>query len=175
MKVEANSIYLIPPNKYMGITKGSLYLEEVADARGMRLPVDFFLRSLAKDKGTEAICIILSGTGSDGTLGLKAIKAEAGTVFVQTPESAKYDGMPRSAIDTGLADFILTPENIPPKLIDFVKHYSANGNKTWEKPGKLQEPMQQIFATLRARTGHDFSHYKQGATFYFNYKLVMRN
>ena len=126
MKVEANSIYLIPPDRYMGIKKGSLYLEEVADARGMRLPVDFFFRSLAKDKGADAIGIILSGTGSDGTLGLKAIKAESGTVFVQTPESAKYDGMPRSAINTGLVDYILPPEQIPQKLIDFVKHYSVN-------------------------------------------------
>ena len=162
MKVEANSIYLIPPDKYMGIAKGSLYLEEVVEARGLRLPVDFFLRSLAKDKGADAISIVLSGTGSDGTLGLKAIKAESGTVFVQTPESAKYDGMPRSAINTGLVDFILPPENIPQKLIDFVKHYSANGNKTGKKPAEIQEPMQQIFATLRTRTGHDFSHYKQG-------------
>jgi len=162
MKVESNSIYLIPPDKYMGITKGSLYLEELADARGMRLPVDFFLRSLAKDKGHDAIGIVLSGTGSDGTLGIKATKAESGTVFVQSPETAKYDGMPRSAINTGLADFILPPENIPQRLIDFVKHYSANGNKTGEKLGKLQEPMQQIFAILKTRTGHDFSHYKQG-------------
>jgi len=162
MKVEANSIYLIPPDRYMGVKNGSLYLEEVVEARGLRLPVDFFLRSLAKDKGADAISIVLSGTGSDGTLGLKAIKAESGTVFVQTPESAKYDGMPRSAINTGLVDFVLPPENIPQKLIDFVKHYSANGNKTGEKPGKIQEPMQQIFAILRARTGHDFSHYKQG-------------
>ena len=126
------------------------------------LPVDFFLRSLAKDKGHDAIGIVLSGTGSDGTLGIKATKAESGTVFVQSPETAKYDGMPRSAINTGLADFILPPENIPQRLIDFVKHYSANGNKTGEKPGKLQEPMQQIFAILKTRTGHDFSHYKQG-------------
>ena len=95
-------------------------------------------------------------------LGIKAIKAESGTVFVQTPESAKYDGMPRSAINTGLVDFILPPENIPQKLIDFVKHYSANGNKTGKNLGNIQEPMQQIFAILKTRTGHDFSHYKQG-------------
>jgi two-component system CheB/CheR fusion protein len=152
MKVEANSIYLIPPDKYMGIAKGSLYLEEVADDRGMRLPVDFFLRSLAKDKGHDAIGIVLSGTGSDGTLGIKAIKAESGTVFVQSPETAKYDGMPRSAINIGLTDFILPPENMPQKLIDFVKHYSANGNKTGKKPAEIQEPIQQIFATLRTRT-----------------------
>jgi len=152
MKVEANSIYLIPPDKYMGIAKGSLYLEEVADDRGMRLPVDFFMHSLAQDKGANAISVILSGTGSDGTLGLKAIKAEAGTVFVQTPESAKYDGMPRSAINTGLVDYVLPPEQIPQKLIDFVKHYSVNQSQIAGKSEKLQEPIQQIFATLRTRT-----------------------
>ena len=162
MKVEADSIYLIPPDRYMGIKKGSLYLEEVADARGMRLPVDFFLRSLAKEKGADAIGIILSGTGSDGTLGLKAIKAESGTVFVQTPESAKYDGMPRSAINTGLVEYVLPPEQMPQKLIDFVKNYSVNQSQIAINSEKIQEPLQQIFAILRARTGHDFSHYKQG-------------
>ena len=162
MKVESNSIYLIPPDKYMGITKGSLYLEEMAGARGLRLPVDFFLRSLAKDQGADAIGVILSGTGSDGTLGLRAIKAESGTVFVQTPESAKYDGMPRSAINAGLVDYVLPPEEMPQKLIDFVTHYAVNKSQITVKSEKIQEPMQQIFAILRARTGHDFSYYKQG-------------
>src|SRR5208283_3059402 len=126
MKVEANSIYLIPPDRYMGIRRGLLYLEEVGDARGLRLPVDFFLRSLAKDKGANAVGIILSGTGSDGTLGIRAIKAESGTIFVQTPESARYDGMPRSAVNTGLVDYVLPPEQMPQKLIDFVQHFLVN-------------------------------------------------
>ncbi|MBI4303212.1 MAG: PAS domain S-box protein [Chloroflexi bacterium] len=161
MKVEPDSIYLIPPDKSMGLQNGDLYLQDAAQSRGLRLPIDFFLRSLAKEKGTDAICIILSGTGTDGTLGLRAIKAESGTVFVQDPETARYDGMPRSAVDTGLADFVLRPEQMPQKLIDFVKHYVANGKKISAVTGETQEPMQQIFATLRTRTGHDFSRYKQ--------------
>ena len=127
MKVEPDSIYLIPPDKNMGIQNGALYLQEPTESRGLRLPIDFFLRSLAKEKGADAIGIILSGTGTDGTLGLKAIKAELGTVFVQDPESAKYDGMPRSAINTGLADFVLPPEKMPGQLIEFIKHVAVNG------------------------------------------------
>ncbi|MBI4296057.1 MAG: PAS domain S-box protein [Chloroflexi bacterium] len=161
MKIEPNSVYLIPPDKNMGIQDDALYLHEVGQPRGLRLPVDFFLRSLAKEKGPDAICIILSGTGTDGTLGLRAVKAEAGTVFVQDPKTARYDGMPRSAIDTGLADFVLPPEKIPEKLVDFVRHYVANGTKISAVTEEIQEPTQQIFAILRSRTGHDFSRYKQ--------------
>jgi two-component system, chemotaxis family, CheB/CheR fusion protein len=89
--------------------------------------VDFFLRSLAKDSGANAICVILSGTGSDGTLGLRAIKAELGTAFVQEPQSARYDGMPRSAINTGLADFVLPPEEMPQQLMQFARRSAVNG------------------------------------------------
>ncbi len=161
MRVEPNSIYLNPPDKDIGIKDGALYFQEIEQPRGIHLPIDFFLRSLAKDKGPDAICIILSGTGSDGTLGLKAIKAEAGTVFVQDLESAKYDGMPRSAIETGLADFVLRPEQMPDRLIDFIKHYEANGSQISDVIEKATEPVLQIFAILQNKTGHDFSKYKQ--------------
>jgi two-component system CheB/CheR fusion protein len=160
MKVAPDSIYLIPPDKNMGFQDGALYLEEVTETHGLRLPIDFFLRSLAKARGAGAIAVILSGTGTDGTLGLRAIKAEAGTVFVQDPESAKYDGMPRSAINTGLADFILVPEAMPPKLIEFVKHATVNGTRISAAAENSRGPLQQVFAELRTRTGHDFSHYK---------------
>ena len=160
MKVAPDSIYLIPPDRNMGIQDGALYLQEAAQPRGLRLPVDFFLRSLAREKGPDAICVVLSGTGSDGTLGLRAIKAEAGTVFVQDPESARYDGMPRSAISTGLADFVLPPEAMPGRLMQFIKHAAVNGARIGAT-GESTEPLQQVFATLRARTGHDFSRYKQ--------------
>ena len=123
MKVAPNTIYLIPPNKNMGIQEGALYLQEPSQPHGLRLPVDFFLHSLAKERGPNAICVILSGTGSDGTLGLRAIKTELGTVFVQEPESARYDGMPRSAINTGLVDFVLPPEEMPQQLIQFVEAF----------------------------------------------------
>jgi two-component system CheB/CheR fusion protein len=161
MLVEPNSIYLLPPNKSMGIQDGALYLQEPARPPGLRLPIDFFFRSLAKEMGADAICIILSGTGTDGTLGLRAIKAELGTVFVQDPESARYDGMPRSAVDTGLADFVLKPGEIPEKLIQFVEHSVVNGAKFGVTTEEAVEPLKQIFAILRTRTGHDFSRYKQ--------------
>jgi two-component system CheB/CheR fusion protein len=161
MPVKPNSIYLIPPNKSMGIRSGALYLQEPVQPPGLRLPIDFFFRSLSKDKGADAICIILSGTGTDGTLGLRAIKAELGTVFVQDPESARYDGMPRSAVDTGLADFVLPPEKMPEQLIQFVQHSTINGAKIGAAIEQEKEPLQQIFTILRARTGHDFTRYKK--------------
>jgi len=161
VRVRPNSIYLLPPNKSMGIQNGSLYLQEPTRPPGLRLPIDFFFRSLAKEMGPDAIGIILSGTGTDGTLGLKAIKAELGTVFVQDPESARYDGMPRSAIDTGLADFILKPSEMPEKLVQFVQHSVVNGAKFGAIVKEAAEPLREIFAILRARTGHDFSRYKQ--------------
>jgi two-component system CheB/CheR fusion protein len=161
VRVKPNSIYLLPPNKSMGIQNGALYLQEPARPPGLRLPIDFFFRSLAKEMGPDAIGIILSGTGTDGTLGLRAIKAELGTVFVQDPESARYDGMPLSAIDTGLADFILEPGEMPEKLIQFVQHSVVNGAKFGVTIKEAVEPLKEIFAILRTRTGHDFSRYKQ--------------
>jgi two-component system CheB/CheR fusion protein len=161
MRVEPNSIYLLPPNRSMGIEEGTLYLREPTRPPGLRLPIDFFFRSLAQEMGPDAICVILSGTGTDGTLGLQAIKAELGTVFVQDPESAKYDGMPRSALDTGLVDFILKPAEMPEKLVQFVEHSVVNGAKFGVTTEEAEEPLKQIFAILRTRTGHDFSRYKQ--------------
>jgi two-component system, chemotaxis family, CheB/CheR fusion protein len=161
MKVVPNTIYLIPPNKNMGIQEGALFLQDPTQLHGLRLPVDFFLRSLAKEKGAHAICVILSGTGTDGTLGLRAIKAELGTVFVQEPQSARYDGMPRSAINTGLADFVLPPEEMPQKLMRFAKNSVVNGARISAEGEKANQPLQQVFAILRTRTGHDFSRYKQ--------------
>jgi two-component system, chemotaxis family, CheB/CheR fusion protein len=161
LKIESDSIYLIPPDKNMGIREGSLFLIAAEQPRGLRLPIDFFLRSLAQEKGSDAIAVILSGTGSDGTLGLRAIKVESGTVFVQDPENARYDGMPRSAINTGLVDFVLPAGQIPQKIIDFVQHYSLNHDNIATLTAGAQAPLQQIFAVMRTHTGHDFSHYKQ--------------
>lgn len=160
LKVVPNSIYLIPPGVSMNIENGSLFLREPAQPPGLRLPIDFFFRSLAKEMGPDAVCIILSGTGTDGTLGLQAVKAEQGTAFVQDPKSAKYDGMPRSAIDTGLADFILDPDRMPGKLIEFVGHLAVNGARLRTHKDENAAPLQRIFAILQTRTGHDFSRYK---------------
>ena len=109
MTVRANCAYIIPPNRDMSFVDGTLRLVEPNVPRGMRLPIDFFFRSLAKAQGERAICIVLSGTGSDGTQGVRDVKAEGGMAMAQSPESAEYDGMPTSAINTGLVDFELRP------------------------------------------------------------------
>jgi two-component system CheB/CheR fusion protein len=110
MKVEPNCIYLNPPDKDVSILNGSLYLNEPEETHSSRLPIDYFFRSLASDQREKAICIILSGTGTDGTLGLKSIKGDGGMTMAQEEKQAKYDSMPRSAINTGLVDFVLPVE-----------------------------------------------------------------
>ena len=121
MKVEPNTIYIIPPNRKMAIKQGALIVTEPTEPRGLRLPIDTFFRSLAEDQGSNAIGVILSGTGTDGTLGLKAIKDAGGLVIAQDVASAEFDGMPRSAIETGLVDYVLAPEKIPAQLQNYAK------------------------------------------------------
>ena len=113
---------MIPPNKDMSILKGVLHLFAPVAQRGLRLPIDFFFRTLADDLQERSVGVILSGMGSDGTLGLRAIKEKAGGVFVQAAASAKFDGMPRSAIDAGLADVVATVEELPSKILTYLRH-----------------------------------------------------
>src|SRR5262249_60513409 len=104
--VEVDRVYVIPPNAYLAIRHGTLQLSQPGEPRGMRMPIDVFLRSLAEDQQERSICIVLSGNGTDGTLGLKAVKAAGGMAMAQEPRSAEYDGMPRSAVATNLVDFV---------------------------------------------------------------------
>ncbi len=122
MTVRPNCAYIIPPDRDMAFLNGTLQLLEPTAPRGQRLPIDFFFRSLAQDQHERAICIVLSGTGSDGTQGVRAIKGEGGMVMAQNPESTEYDGMPRSAIATGLVDYELPPAEMPAQLIAYVAH-----------------------------------------------------
>lgn len=117
MRVEPNCVYIIPRNREMVLREGRLLLMEPLLPHGHRLPIDVFFRSLAEDQHDRAVCIVLSGTGSDGTQGLKVIKGEGGLVMVQERKSARYDGMPASAIATGLVDFVLPPEKMLVQLI----------------------------------------------------------
>jgi two-component system CheB/CheR fusion protein len=160
MRVKCNAVYVIPPNKDMSILHGVLHLFEPTAARGLRLPIDFFLRSLAEDRLGQSIGVILSGMGSDGTLGLTAIKERAGLVLVQEPASAKFDSMPRSAIAAGLADMVAPAEELPAKIIGYLRH--AMGAKR-EIPLAAQEQsaLEKVLILLRAKTGHDFSLYKK--------------
>jgi two-component system CheB/CheR fusion protein len=162
VEVKPNCAYIIPPNKDMALLHGRLHLMEPGAPRGLRLPIDFFFRSLAQDQHERAICIVLSGTGSDGTLGIKAIKGEGGMAMAQDVVSAKYDGMPRSAIATGLVDFVLPPEEMPKQLMTYVEHALGPGAKRVVVPvPETTDSLEKIFILLRAQVGHDFSYYKQ--------------
>jgi len=162
MKVQQNHVYVIPPNKNLTILNGTLQLMDLTQPRGANLPIDSFFRSLAQDQGANAVCIILSGTGTDGTLGLKAIKGEVGMVMVQDEESAKYDGMPRSAISTGLADYVLPPGDMPEQLIKYSRHaFQQGAPKISSTEGKTPNALQKIYIILRTQTDHDFSLYKK--------------
>jgi two-component system CheB/CheR fusion protein len=161
MPVRVNCAYIIPPNRDMAFLNGALQLLEPSKPRGQRLPIDFFFRSLAQDLHEHAIGIVLSGTGSDGTLGVRAIKGECGMVMAQSRESAEFDGMPVSALNTGLVDYEMSPAEMPAQLIAYATH-------AFVKPPHLDNPstdktesaLKRIFILLRAQTTHDFSQYK---------------
>ncbi len=159
MVVQINHAYVIPPNRDMAFLNGALQLMEPGAPHGHRLPIDFFFRSLAQDLHERAIGVVLSGTGSDGALGIRAIKGEGGMVMVQAPESAKFDGMPRSAIATGVADYALTPGEMPGQLIAYRTHAFGRPHPV-TMPPKVESAQRNIFVLLRDQTGHDFSQYK---------------
>ncbi len=162
MQVQPNCAYIIPPNCDMALLTGKLYLLEQTTQRGLRLPIDYFFRSLAHDQHERAICIVLSGTGSDGTLGAREIKGEGGMVMAQSPDSTEFDGMPRSVIATGLVDHILPPAAMPTQLATYVEHaFRRQQDTAASLDGMAQETLKKIFVVLRAQTSHDFSQYKQ--------------
>ena len=161
MEVQPNCAYIIPPNRDMAFLNGTLQLLEPAEPRGHRLPIDFLFRSLAMDQHERAIGIVLSGTGSDGTAGVRAIKGEGGMVMAQNPDSAEYDGMPRSAIDTGLVDCVLPPAEMPAQLIAYATQaFGKHLQLAADEAPKSELALQKILVLLRAQTGHDFSQYK---------------
>jgi len=160
MVVRPNCAYIIPPGRDMAFLKGALHLLEPSAPRGQRLPIDFFFRSLAQDQRERAIGIVLSGTGSDGTLGVRAIKGEGGMVMAQNPASTEYDGMPHSAIATGLVDFELPPAEMPARLIAYMTHAFGHPPKTAAPAIKTENAVKKIFILLRSQVGHDFSQYK---------------
>ena len=161
MQVQPNCAYIIPPNRDMAFLNGTLQLLEPAAPRGQRLPIDFFFRSLAQDQRERAIGIVLSGTGSDGTLGVRAIKGEGGMVMAQTPASTEYDGMPRNALATGLVDYALPPAEMPAQLIAYATQaFGRSALPPADSPPIAENALKKICILLRAQTGHDFSQYK---------------
>ncbi|MFZ4572506.1 MAG: chemotaxis protein CheB, partial [Bacteroidales bacterium] len=164
LKVKANSVYVIPPNKSMSLLNGALHLFDPVESRGLRLPVDYFFRSLAEDRQQNSVGIILSGMGSDGSLGLKAIKEKNGIVLVQDPASAKFDGMPRSALEAVIADIVASAEDLPAKLIaylNFLPVVITDPNEDIRNKSNLEK----IIILLREQSGHDFSLYKKNTLF----------
>jgi chemotaxis methyl-accepting protein methylase len=159
--VQPDCVYVIPPNKDLSILHGVLHLLDPTAPRGRRLPIDFFFRSLAEDADERSIGVILSGMGSDGTLGLKAIKGKAGVVFVQDPASAKFDGMPRSAIDAGLADVIAPVEALPGKILAYLHHVPLISRPVQADEDHVHSDFDKVVILLRAQTGQDFSLYKK--------------
>jgi two-component system CheB/CheR fusion protein len=162
MRVEANRVYVIPPNKDLSIRARTLRLSAPAAPRSLRMAVDYFLRSLAEDQHEKAIGIILAGTGTDGTLGLKEIKAAGGITMVQDPETVQHDGMPRSAIASGSADYVLPAEQMAPALLRYVQHAAVTATSTTTLPEKAPDALTSALALLRAQTKLDFSGYKKG-------------
>ena len=163
MPLERDHVYLIPPGAYLAIRDGALRLSKPLERHGARMPFDFFLRSLAEECGERAICAILSGTGTDGSLGLKAVKEKGGLVIVQDPQEAAFDGMPRSAIDTGGADLVLPVAKIPQALARYSRQrYVKDGGKGLRAPDNVQEAFADIIDLLAASSPHDFSLYKRG-------------
>ncbi len=162
MQVQPNCVYIIPPNHDMALRHGCLQLLEPTEPRGQRMTIDFFFRSLAEDQHERAIGIVLSGTGSDGTLGVRAIKADGGMIMAQSPDSSEFDSMPRNAIATGIVDYELAPNEMPAQLLSYVDHVFRKlplpGPLLGSKSGNA---LQKIFAWLRTQTGHDFSQYKR--------------
>ena len=162
MPVKPNHVYIIPPAKYLKIHQRQLHLINPPKQRGAEIAIDNFLRSLAEDQEERAIGIILSGTGSHGTLGLQAIKANGGMTMVQSPDTAEYDRMPQNAIDTGCIDYILSPEEMPEELIKYAQHAYVRGD--WdpiELPATEQDQLNRILALLRARIKYDFRCYRK--------------
>jgi len=161
LKADPNCVYLIPPTKNMTIFHGKLYLTNQNHNMGLNLPIDIFFRSLADDMADRAIGVILYGTGSDGTLGIRVIKGAGGMVMVQDETTAKFDGMPKSAIATGLVDYILPPEKMGYQLISYAQHpFIAKNEKSDKESLEDEDTYSKILSVLRTKIGVDFTYYK---------------
>ena len=159
-RLEPDHIYIIPPDREISVFHGKIQLLQAVEKHSI-LPIDTFFRSLALDQGPWAVAVVLSGTGTDGTLGIKEIKAADGLVLVQAEESADYDGMPRSAINSGVVDIILPPEAMPQKLAQYFAHHKTVSKEKALAVSDQSAWLHKIFAILRAQIGHDFSQYKR--------------
>ena len=164
MPVQPNRVYVIPPNKSMSILKGMLHLFDPVESRGLRLPIDFFLRSLADDQNELGIGIILSGMGSDGSLGCRSLKEKSGIVMVQEPSNAKFNSMPRNVIDSVMVDIVAPANELPARLLALMKNVPPV-KLNLESDIKDQSALEKIIILLRNHTGNDFSLYKKNTVY----------
>ena len=159
MVPQPNQIHVAPPGKNVALLNGALQLMDAEVHRGAPLGIDYLFRSLAEDQRGNAVCIVLSGNGTDGTLGLRAIKAESGMAIVQEPSTAGFTGMPESAVATGLADYVLPPAQMPAQLVKYARSpHVAHGDAEPDRP--FEQVLRKVLILVRGRTGHDFSAYK---------------
>lgn len=163
MHIARNTIYLQPSGHNTEISDDRFHLSEAGDIRAENLPIDHFFRSLAESRKEKAVCVVLSGTGTDGTQGMKAIKAVGGMAMAQEERQAKYSGMPKSAIDTGLVDFVLPVEKMPETIAKYIRHpLISRIQAPPPKPrAETEDALKKVFILLKSTTGHDFSEYKQ--------------
>jgi len=161
MRIEADHVYMIPPNHFLRMDEGSLHLDEAVTTRGVRLPIDYFFRSLAKDRKERAISVVLSGTGSDGAEGTRVVKAEGGMTIAEKPDQAGYDGMPLAAVATGVVDHVLPIAGMGEVITSYARHpyVSTNGGTL---ATRAPDHFRAILSVLRAHTDQDFSRYKHG-------------
>jgi two-component system CheB/CheR fusion protein len=163
--VRPNCIFVIPPNKDLSILHGMLHLLDSAVTRGLRMPIDYFFRSLAQDQQERSIGVILSGMGSDGTQGLRAIKEQAGIALAQDPSTAKFDSMPNSAIEAGLTDIVAAAEDLPEKIIAHMQRAPLIARTQAGLEAKTQSALEKVIVLLRAHSGNDFSFYKRNTLY----------
>ncbi len=165
VSIKPNQVYVIPPNQSLSMRDGHLALSEMTRIEERRAPVDIFFRTLADAIDTRAVCVILSGTGANGSMGLKRVKEYGGVILVQDPKEAEYSDMPRNAIATGLVDYVLPVSQIPDKIIGYKENLSAVRipAEPLERPEIEEQALRDIFTQMRVRTGHDFTNYKRAA------------
>ncbi len=162
MSIERDHLYIIPPGTYLSVGNGALHLSVPQARHGARLPFDFLLYSLAEEYRERAVCVILSGTGADGSHGLKAVKEKHGLVIAQDPCEAGYVGMPKSAIATGAVDHVLTVGKIPGALVQYERRMALTGAQFGASPDRAPDWLPEIIELLRTKTPHDFTLYKGG-------------
>lgn len=163
--VEVGKVYIIPPNKQLTLKNGKLILTAIPKEQKINLPIDIFFRSLKENLGEKAVAVVLSGTGSDGSSGIKEVKEAGGLTIVQQPDTADYDGMPLSAIKTGLIDFVIPVEEMPKVIIDYIDNEFKEKKNLNDDNKVFDNHVPQILEIIKLQTGNDFSQYKKNTIY----------